>query len=101
MEEKKMGSGFSKMKKQAKLLQSQFTQIQEELKNKIVESSSGNGLVKIKMNGAKELIEIKIKPECLDKEDVEGLEDLIIAAHNLALEKVESDTDKSNLPFHF
>lgn len=96
-----MGSGFSKMKKQAKLLQNQFTQIQEELKKKIVEASSGNGLVKVKINGAKELVEIKIKPECVDKNDLEGLQDLIISAHNLAIEKIDEDIEQSNMPFHF
>ena len=96
-----MGNGYSKMKKQAKLLQNQFAEMQEEQKKKIVEGSSGNGLVKIKINGAKELIEIKIKPECVDKDDIEGLQDLIIAAHNLAVEKVDSNIDQSNMPFHF
>lgn len=95
-----MGSGFSKMKKQAKLLQNQFSQMQEELKQKIVEASSGNGLVKVKVNGAKELVEIKIKPECVDKNDIDGLQDLIIAAHNLAIEKIDEDLDQSNMPFH-
>lgn len=95
-----MGSGFSKMKKQAKLLQSQFSKMQEDQKNKFVEASSGNGLITVKMNGAKELLEIKINPQCVDKDDVEGLQDLIVAAHNSATKKIDEEMDHSNLPFN-
>ena len=96
-----MGSGFSKMKKQAKLLQTQLAQAQEELQKKVVEGTSGNGLIKLKINGSKELLKISIKPECIDKDDIEGLQDLIIAAHNAAIEKLGDSVEQSNLPFHF
>lgn len=94
-----MGSGFSKMKKQAKAMQAQFEQMQEDLKNTIVTGTSGNGLVKLKMNGNKELVQIEIQSDCVNKEDIEGLQDLIIAAHKDALSQLEEKTP--NLPFSF
>lgn len=100
-----MGSGFSKMKKQAKMLQQQFSQIQEEMKNLVITASAGNGLVQVEMNGEKEILKIKIQPECVDKEDVEGLEDLIVAAIKEGYEKVKKQSPESGLggvnPFGF
>lgn len=97
-----MGSGFSKMKKQAKMLQQQFTQMQDEMKNLVVTGEAGNGLVTIEMNGDKEILKMKIKPECVDKEDVEGLEDLVIAAFKDAMSKIKEQSPESSmggLPF--
>lgn len=100
-----MGSGFSKMKKQAKMLQQQFSQIQEEMKNLVVTGVAGNGLVHIEMNGEKEVLKVKIQPDCVDKNDVEGLEDLIVAAFKDGYEKVQKQSPESglggNLPFGF
>lgn len=73
-----MGSGFSKMKKQAKLMQNQFGQMKEKMESTLVEGSAGNGLVVVTLNGSKELKKIIIKPECTT--DVEGLQDLILGA---------------------
>ena len=75
-----MGSGYSKMKKQAKLMEQQLEMMKTEMKNKQVTGTSGNGLVNVVVNGEKELLEIKIKPECVDTSDLEGLQDLIKAA---------------------
>ena len=75
-----MGSGFSKMKKQAKMLSEQFNKAQEELKSKQVTGQAGNGLVQIQMNGEKSVLKVSIKKECVDPEDIEALEDLIQAA---------------------
>lgn len=83
-----MGSGFSKMKKQARLMQDQFSQMKDKLESTVVEGSAGNGLVVVTLNGSKELKKIVIKPECTT--DVEGLQDLIIAAFENAASKVES-----------
>jgi DNA-binding YbaB/EbfC family protein len=99
-----MGSGFSKMKKQARMLQQQFSQMQEEMKNLIVVGSAGNGLVQVEMNGDKEVLKITIKPDCVDKDDVEGLQDLILAAFKDAEDKVKQQTSDSPLggmPFGF
>lgn len=76
-----MGSGFSKRKKQAKALQEQFVKMQEEMKNIEVTGTAGGGMVSITLNGENEMVAIKIKPDCIDEDDVEGLEDLIKAAY--------------------
>ena len=86
-----MGSGFSKMKKQAKLMEQQLETMRSELKAKSFTASSGNGLVTLTLNGEKELLSLKIKPECVDTNDLEGLEDLIKAAHNKAARQVSND----------
>jgi hypothetical protein len=85
-----MGSGFSKRKKQAKELQSQLLGMQEAMKKTEVTGTAGNGLVTIKMNGEHEVLQIKIKPDCVDKDDVEGLEDLIKAAFRDAAKQLSS-----------
>lgn len=89
-----MGTGFSKKKKQAKLLQEQFSKMQEQIQETEVTGSSGNGLVTITLTGEHELKQIKIKPDCVDPEDVEGLEDLIKSAYKDALSKLKSQTPK-------
>lgn len=97
-----MGSGFSKMKKQARVLQQQYEQMQEEMKSLIVTGVAGNGLVEVSMNGEKEVLDIKIKPDCVDKDDLEGLQDLILAACRDAHQKIKEkspESDLSSLPF--
>ena len=61
-----MGSGFSKMKKQAKLMEQQLEAMRSEMKSKSVIGTSGNGLVTVTLNGDKELQHIEIKPDCVD-----------------------------------
>jgi nucleoid-associated protein EbfC len=92
-----MGSGYSKMKKQAKLMEQQLEMMKSEMKNKQVTGTSGNGLVTVVMSGEKELLEIKIKPECVDTSDLEGLQDLIKAACSDAYQKISSEDPMSNL----
>jgi nucleoid-associated protein EbfC len=87
-----MGSGFAKKKKEAKMLQKKFEEMQEKLKDERAEGTAGNGLVNISLNGEHEMIDIKIKPECVDPDDVEGLEDLIRAAYNDASKKLEKNS---------
>lgn len=84
-----MGSGYARKKKEAKALQEKFSQMQEKLKSETVEGISGGGLVSITLNGEHEMKKISIKPDCVDPEDVEGLEDLIRAAYNDAAKKIE------------
>lgn len=94
-----MGTGFSKKKKEAKLFQQQFQQIQSKLKTTEVTGTSGNGLVNITLTGEGDFKQIKIKPECVDPEDVEGLEVLIKAAYEDAQVKIKSQTPSMpNLP---
>lgn len=87
-----MGSGFAKKKKQAKQMQQQLMEMQAKMKVTEVEGIAGNGLVTLTLNGENELKSIRIKPECVDPEDVEGLEVLIKAAHNDALDKLQKST---------
>ncbi len=86
-----MGSGFAKMKKQRRQMEEQLQLMQETMQNKSIEGQSGNGLVTVTLSGDKSLKSIKIKPECVDPEDVEGLEDLILAAFHNAAQKSEED----------
>lgn len=86
-----MGSGFSKRKKQARALQSQFAQMQSDLKEKEVFGTAGNGLVTVTLTGDGDLKQIKIKPECVDPEDIEGLEDLIKAAFKQASDQIAAE----------
>lgn len=97
-----MGSGYSKMKKQAKMLGEQFSKAQEELKSQEVEGQAGNGLVSVKLNGEKSLVKISIKKECVDPNDVEALEDLIQAAFEDASSKLkDSSSPMAGLPSGF
>lgn len=84
-----MGSGFAKKKKEAKLFQQKFESMQQQLTKEEAVGTSGNGLVSVTLNGKNEMTSIKIKPECVDPEDVEVLEDLIKSAHNEAVKKLE------------
>lgn len=94
-----MGTGFSKKKKQAKMFQEQFSKMQSQLQKTEVMGSAGNGLVTITLTGDHEMKQIKIKPDCVDPEDVEGLEDLIKAAYRDALAKLNAQSpDFPSLP---
>lgn len=93
-----MGSGFSKMKKQARMMQEQFSQMRDTLQNTLVEGSAGNGLVTVTLNGEKELKKVAIKPECVNPDDVEGLQDLLIAAFEDAAQKLEKDQPAAKMP---
>jgi DNA-binding YbaB/EbfC family protein len=64
--------------------------LKEELEKKTVEASAGGGAITAVANGKKELLDIKIKPEVVDPDDVEMLQDLIMAAVNEALKKAEN-----------
>lgn len=92
-----MGTGFSKKKKQARMLQEQLGQMQNQMQSLEVEGSAGNGLVTLTLNGDNELKRLKIKPECIDPEDADGLETLIKAAYNDAMQKLKEQQSK-NIP---
>ena len=89
------GANMNQMLKQAKKMQEQMLKMQEEMEEKVYEASSGGGAVNVKINGKREVQEIKLRPEVVDPDDIEMLEDLVIAAINEALRKVEeSSTDE-------
>ena len=80
-----MSMNMNKMMKQVQKMQSEMMKMQEELGNRMVESTAGGGAVKAVVNGKQELLVIEIKPEAVDPEDVEMLQDLILTAVNGAL----------------
>ena len=81
--------GLGKMMKQAQQLQSKMFKLQEELAEKTVETSAGGGMVKVVANGKQQLVSIQIEQEVVDPDDVEMLQDLILAAVNDALNKAQ------------
>ncbi|MCC0566297.1 YbaB/EbfC family nucleoid-associated protein [Brevibacillus borstelensis] len=80
---------MQQMMRQVKKMQEEMQKAQEGLKEKVVESSAGGGAVLVKANGHKEIIDITIKPEVVDADDVEMLQDLVLTAVNDALRKVD------------
>ncbi len=79
--------GMGNMMKQAQKLQSKMLKLQEELAEKTVETTSGGGMVKVVVNGRQQIVSIQIEEEVVDPNDVEMLQDLILAAINDALAK--------------
>ena len=89
------GGNMQQLMRQAQKMQEQMTKAQEELDEKVYEASAGGGMVTCKVSGKRELLELTIKPEAVDPDDVEMLQDMILAAVNEALregEKVREDT---------
>ncbi|OEU52333.1 MAG: nucleoid-associated protein [Desulfobacterales bacterium C00003060] len=84
-----MVKGMSGMLKQAQKLQSKMFKLQEELADRTVETSVGGGMVKAVATGKQELLSIKIDPEVVDPNDIQMLEDLIVAAVNDGLKKAQ------------
>jgi len=86
------GGNMNNLMKQAQKLQREMEEMQKKLETKEFEASVGGGAVIVKANGKKELISVSIKPEVLDPDDVEMLEDLVLSAVNEALRKAEEET---------
>lgn len=89
-----MGTGFSKKKKEARALQEQLSKFKNQMESAEATGSAGNGLVTVILTGDHVLKQLKIKPECVDPEDIEGLEDLIKAAYEDARKKLDSQSMK-------
>ena len=88
-----MGGGPSNMQamiKQAQKMQEDMALKQEELEAREYDVAAGGGVVNVKINGKKEILSVKIDPEVVDPDDVDTLEDLIVAAMNEAVKKVEA-----------
>jgi len=86
------GGNMNNLMKQAQKLQRDMEQMQKDLETKEFEVSVGGGAVIVKANGKKEVVSINIKPEVVDADDVEMLEDLILSAVNEALRKAEEES---------
>ncbi|GIX08186.1 MAG: nucleoid-associated protein [Candidatus Poribacteria bacterium] len=84
-----MARGLGDLMKQAQKMQKRMLEVQEELKNRTVEVTVGGGMVTVVANGHQEIVSITISPEVVDPEDVEMLEDLILAAVNEARRKAQ------------
>jgi DNA-binding YbaB/EbfC family protein len=82
------------MMKQAQKMQQEMLRMQEELENKAYSATSGGGMVTATVNGKHQVMDIQIKPEAVDPNDVEMLQDMIIAAVNEAMRT--ADTEASN-----
>ncbi len=82
-----MVKGFGNILKQAQEMHAKIARLQEEMAGRTVEASSGGGMVNIVMNGKQEVVNIRIDPEVANREDVEMLQDLIVAAVNEAIRK--------------
>jgi DNA-binding YbaB/EbfC family protein len=82
-----MAKGFGNMLRQAQEMQKKMAQIQEELGSKIIEASAGGGMVRVVANGKQEVLSITIDPEVVNRDDVEMLQDLVLAAVNEAVKK--------------
>lgn len=85
-----MGTGFSKRKKEAKAFQEQLSKMQADFESSEVTGASSQDLVTMTLTGDYTIKQIKIKPECVDPEDVEGLQDLIKAAYQDAKNKLDA-----------
>jgi DNA-binding YbaB/EbfC family protein len=73
--------------RQAQKVQKEMARVQEELKERVVEGQAGGGMVKVFANGRQDVVGVKIDPQVVDAEDVEMLEDLVLAAAGQALKK--------------
>lgn len=85
------GMNINNLMKQAQKMQEDMLKAQEDLKTKEYEATAGGGAVKVVVTGDRKIKEIVISPDVVDKDDVEMLQDLIIAAVNEALRKAEEE----------
>ena len=83
------GGNMGNLVRQAQKMQKEMEKVQEELKEKTVEASAGGGAITVVATGKKDIKEIIIKPEVVDPDDVEMLQDLVLAAVNEALRKAD------------
>ena len=88
------GMNQAAMMKQAQKMQQELLRMQEEQENKVYTATAGGGMVSASVNGKHEVVELKINPEAVDPDDVEMLQDMILAAVNEAMRS--ADTDAAN-----
>ncbi len=84
-----MTKGLGNIMRQAQQLQAKMLKVQEEMAARTVEASAGGGMVTAVANGRQELVSIRIEKEAVNQEDVEMLQDLVLAAANAALKKAQ------------
>lgn len=86
-----MPGNMNNLMKQAQRMQKQMEEKQKEMEEKEWEATAGGGAVTVRVSGKKEIVSVKLQPEVVDPEDIEMLEDLIVAAANEALRKMEAE----------
>lgn len=86
------GIDFGRLQQQVRDMQKKLAELQNDLKERIVEGSAGGGMVKVKANGAQQIVDVSIEPEVMD--DREMLQDLVVSATNDALQKSKELRDK-------
>ena len=87
-----MPGNMNNLMKQAQRMQKQMEEKTKEMEEKVWEASAGGGAVTVKVSGKKEVVEVKLAPEVVDPDDIEMLQDLIVAATNEAWRKMEEDS---------
>ncbi|WP_353948785.1 YbaB/EbfC family nucleoid-associated protein [Sporolactobacillus sp. Y61] len=87
-----MRGNMNNMMRQVQKMQKQMAEAQEKLKDEIVEGTAGGGVVTVKANGHKQVVDVAIQPEAVDPDDVDMLQDLVLAAVNDALTKADELT---------
>ena len=85
------GMNQAAMMKQAQKMQQEMLRMQEEMENKTYTAKAGGGMVSASVNGKHEVVDLQINPEAVDPDDVEMLQDMIIAAVNEAMRTADSD----------
>ena len=90
------GQNMSAMLRQAQKMQEDMAALQEDLDSREYEISAGGGVVGVKINGKKEILSIDIKPDIVDPDDIETLSDVLVAAINEAIKRVE-DTNNAEM----
>ena len=90
------GFDLNSMMKQVQQMQAEMVEAQEKLKDEVVEASAGGGMVKAKMSGDLRLLELTIDPEAIDPEDVELLQDMVLAAVNEAIRSAQELAARSS-----
>lgn len=86
------GGSMASMLKQAQAMQEQMTSLQAELEEREYDISAGGGVCKIKISGSKEILSLELAPEIIDPDDPETLQDVLVAAVNEAIKRVEETT---------
>ena len=93
------GMNQAAMMKQVQKMQQEMLRAQEELQNKTYTATAGGGMVTASVNGSHEIVALEIKPEAVDPEDVEMLQDMVIAAVNEAMRAAEAEASNSMSTF--
>lgn len=90
-----MPGNMNNMMKQVQKMQRDMQEAQEKIEKEVFEATAGGGAIKVTVNGKKEVVSIELKPEIVDEDDIEMLQDLIIVAVNEALKTADDTINKT------